>query len=204
MRGVNLRPVVLRFAVPFALIAVALCAGVGIFQRAKAQDRPAKMVGGSTAVARTGTAAKIAAPLVIASGTKFANVRGLATDPSGELYISLSETPAPQNCVRSAISVPRNVGNETGASNAARIPLTIFSNCTVARTEDPSGIAVVSGDSVYLANRAQNSIRLLDMITGKVSAVPLAAKGKFAAQSASSNLDPYEPAGLASNRQGNL
>ena len=203
-----MRPVVLRFAFSFALITAALCAGVGIFQRAKAQDRPVKIADGAT-ISRMGTAAKIAAPLVITSGTRFANVRGLATDTSGGLYISLFTTPASQDCVSSAISVPSGVGNETGeagtgASNAVKIPLTIFSNCTVARAEDPSGITVVPGGSVYLANRAQNSIRLLDMITGKVSALPLAAKGKFAAQSASSNLDPYEPAGLASDREGNL
>jgi streptogramin lyase len=203
-----LRPVVLRLAVPFALIAAALCASIGIFQPAKAQDRPVKIADGAI-ISHTSTAAKTAAPLVIASGTRFANVRGLASDASGGLYISLSTTPAPQDCVSSAISVPRSVGNETGEagtglSNAAKIPLTIFSDCTVARAEDPSGIAVVPGGSVYLANRAQNSIRLLDMITGKVSALPLAAKGKFAAQSASSNLDPHEPAGLASDREGNL
>ncbi len=204
-----MRPVVLRFAVPVALIAAALCAGIGIFQRARAQDRPTKIANGSVTIARTGTDTKNAMPLVIVSGTRFANVRGLATDASGGLYISLSATPAPQDCVSSAISLPRSAGNDqgeagAGASNAAGIPLTIFSNCTVARTEDPSGIAVLSGGRVYLANRAQNSIRLLDMITGKVSALPLAAKGKFAAQSASSNLDPYEPAGLASDREGNL
>src|SRR5690348_847565 len=134
MRGVSLRPVVLRFAVPFALIAAALCVGIGIFQHAKAQDRPVKIADGAI-ILRKGTAPKTAAPLVIASGTRFANVRGLASDASGGLYISLFTTPAPQDCVSSAISVPENTGTGTGASNAAKIPLTIFSNCTVARAE---------------------------------------------------------------------
>ena len=211
----------MRRAVPYFLTAVALiavaCAGGGILARAQeAADQAARMNAGSPAT----TAAKSA--LVVASGAKFANVRGLAADASGGLYISLSETPAPQDCVSSAISVPQ-IAEDHGADSestenaselkpaltdrnagAAKIPLTIFSNCMAVRAEDPSGIAVASGDSVFLANRAQNSIRLLDMITGKVSPVPLAANGKFAARGASSNLDPNGPAGLAAGRDGNL
>ena len=199
----------MRRAVLYFLTAVALTAlvyaGGGILARAQeAGHQAARTNAGSPAE----TAAK--SVLVIANGPKFANVHGLSTDASGGLYISLSETPAPQDCVSSAISVPHSVASESSASGnpasdvAAKTPLTIFSNCTVARAEDPSGVAVASGGSVFLANRAQNSIRLLDMITGKVSPVPLAANGKFVAHGASSDLDPNAPAGLAADRDGNL
>ena len=207
-----MRPVVLRFGVASVLIAAVFCAGGVASKRARAQEQEhfaATALANATRATAIASAAKTAAPLVIASGAKFANVRALATDASGGLYISLSATPAPQDCVSSLISVPRGTGSEANdvsaaASGVAKIPLTIFSNCTMARTEDPSGIAAAAGGKVYLANRAQNSIRLLDMITGKVSAVPVAANGKFAAQSASSNLDPYQPAGLAADHDGDL
>ena len=204
-----MRPVVLRLGVVFALIAAVLCAGSVISTRARAQEQERSSATALATATRASISTKTAAPLVVASGAAFANVRELATDVSGGLYISLSATPAPQDCVSSAISVPRNLGGETDdagalASGATKIPLTIFSNCTMAPTEDPSGIAIASGSSVYLANRGQSSIRLLDMITGKVSAVPLAANGKVSPQSASSNLDPYQPAGLTADRDGNL
>lgn len=197
----------MRRGVPYALTAIALiaaaCAGSGIL--ARAQEARARQATRTNAGLPAKTAAK--PPVVIASGAEFANVRGLATDASGGLYISLSATPAPQDCISSVISVPQSANAESGSTAsgaAAKIPLTIFSNCSMARTEDPSGIAVAPGGAVFLANRVQNSIRLLDMITGKVSAVPPVANGGSAARSASSNLDPYEPAGLAADRDENL
>ena len=208
-----MRPVVLRFGVASALIAAGLCAGSMTSKCARAQEQERSSGTDLASTTRaTASAPATKPPLVVASGSKFANVRGLATDSTGGLYVSLSATPAPQDCVSSAISIPRAVGSETegaGAiastpSNFAKIPLTIFSNCTVAKSEDPSGIAAAANGKVYLVNRSQNSIRLLDMITGKVATVPLGANGKFAARSASSNLDPYEPAGLAADRDGNL
>lgn len=207
-----MRPVALRFGVVSVLIAAVLCAGSVTSTRARAQSQEsssATPLASATRVRAGTSATKTAAPLVVASGAKFANVRALASDTSGGLYVSLSAASAPQDCISSVISIPRGIGSETNgvnaaASGAAKIPLTIFSNCTMARTEDPFGIAVAASGKVYLANRAQNSIRLLDMITGKVSAVPFVANGKFAAQSASSNLDPYQPAGLAADHDGNL
>lgn len=198
-----MRRVVLYFAATIALIASIFCAGVDS-GRANAQARASER----RLEVYVKTQSPASEPSVVASGAKFANVRALATDASGGLYISLSATPAPQDCVSSAISVPQALGVGKGVSDVAsngapKIPLTIFSNCTMARAEDPSGIAVATG-GVFLANRAQNSIRLLDMITGKVSAVPFVAKSSAPPPLASSNLAPYQPEGLATDRDGNL
>lgn len=211
-----MRRAVLYFLTAVALVAV-VCAS-GKFERASAQEpAPASRL---QVYVKTQSPPKDA--LVIASGAKFANVRGLAANASSGLYISLSETPAPQDCVSSAISVPQlaqdHAADSESATNASeirsastnrnagvrKIPLTIFSNCTVARNEDPSGIAVGPGGSVFLANRAQSSIRLLDMITGKVSPIPVGTNGSFSSRGASSNLGPNGPAGLAADRDGNL
>ncbi|HKF51022.1 MAG TPA: choice-of-anchor D domain-containing protein [Candidatus Acidoferrales bacterium] len=152
-------------------------------------DQPVAASPDSTA--NTGSAPS---PIVVASGAQFANVRGLATDAAGGLYISLSATPPAKNCVASSLSSP---------SGSAKQALTIFSNCTLAPSEDPSGIAIAPHNNIFLANRAQNTIRLLSMLTGKVAALPVAPKTS-AARAASSNLDPFEPAGLSSDAQGNL
>lgn len=210
MPGGNLRRVVLRCAAVGVLSAAVIFAGGEARLHAQAQQTRAARSNAATASA---TNAATARALVIASGAKYKTVRGLATDAAGGLYISLSQTPAPADCISSAIAVPRLATNSaaenstSGAANVAagaqKIPLTIFSNCTLARGEDPSGIAATLSGDVYLANRAQNSVRLLDMATGEVSAVPAAA-AKNAAQAASSSLSPYEPAGLAVDRGGNL
>jgi streptogramin lyase len=204
MRGENLRRVVLRFAAATALIATIFWVAGESFKRVDARQVAAAR---AVSVASNASAKNaVAAPLVVASGAEYANVRGLAVDAAGGLYISLSATPPPQDCVSSAISVPSDAQNGV-SSNAVKIPLTIFSNCTLARAEDPSGIAVTPQGQVFLANRTQNSIRLLDMITGKVAAVPAASvkNGAAAASSnSSSNLEPYQPAGLAIDRDGNL
>ncbi|HLW83364.1 MAG TPA: choice-of-anchor D domain-containing protein [Candidatus Acidoferrales bacterium] len=194
----------LRFAAATALIATIFWVAGESFKRVDARQVAAER---GVSVAPNASAKNVvAAPLVVASGAEYANVRGLALDAAGGLYISLSATPPPQDCVSSAISAPSDAQNGA-SSSATKIPLTIFSNCTLARAEDPSGIAVRLQGQVYLANRTQNSIRLLDMITGKVATVP-AASGKngaaAASSSASSNLEPYQPAGLAIDRDGNL
>lgn len=201
-----MRRVVLRCAAAGALSAAVIFAGGAARLHAQAQSAARETAARAAAAASARNAAQA---LVIAGGAEYADVRALATDAAGGLYISLAQTPAPADCVRSAIAVPQTAANGAAqnsaagaaqdASRAAKIPLTIFSNCTLARSEDPSGIAVTLGGNVYLANRAQNSVRLLDMATGKVSAVPAAAENAAAA-----NLRPYQPAGLAVDRGGNL
>jgi sugar lactone lactonase YvrE len=181
-----LRRVVLRFAAVFALLATLIWVVSQNSTRAEAQQQ-------ASAPRETAVSASTP-PLIVVSGAQYANVRGLATDAAGGLYISLSATPPAKNCVTSAVSSP---------SGTVRLALTIFSNCTLAPSEDPSGIALASGSTVYLANRAQNTIRLLDMLTGKVTAIPLG-PGNSAAQPQSSNLDPFEPAGLSADKEGNL
>lgn len=145
-------------------------------------------------------------PIIVASGTQYANVRALATDVAGGLYISLSSTPPAKNCVSSLLK-PSNTANSNvrgTAAGSAPLTLTIFSNCTLAPLEDPYGIAVAPQDKIYLANRAQNTIRLLDMLSGRVLALPSGSAKNVAQRGASSNVDPYLPAGLASDPQGNL
>lgn len=143
------------------------------------------------------TAAAIA-PVVIASGTQYAGVRGLAVDAAGSLYISLETTPAPAQCV----ARPASSSSES-SSAGAKIGVTIFSNCTAVPGEDPSGIAVTPRGHVFLANLRQNRIRFLDMSTGSVTIVPASA-AKNAALSSTSNLDLFEPAGLAIDASRNL
>lgn len=147
------------------------------------------------------TSAQAHAPIVVATGAQYANVRALARDMANGLYISLSSTPAPKNCVSSTATPPTRPNT---ASTPVPLTLTIFSNCAVAPSEDPYGIAVAPGNKIYLANRAQNTIRLLDMVGGKVSALPAGAVKNASQNQASSNVDPYQPAGLASDGQGNL
>lgn len=146
--------------------------------------------------------------IVVASGSQYANVRALATDAARGLYISLSSTPPAKNCV-SSLPQPATAAADSSSSTAAAaatipLTLTIFSNCTLAPSEDPFGIATAPANKIYLANRAQNTIRLLDMLSGKVLALPAGSSKNLAEGEASSNLDPYLPAGLASDAQGNL
>lgn len=162
----------------------------------------------SNSFASTSSAsAQAHAPIIVASGAQYANVRALATDFAGGLYISLSSTPPAKNCVSSLLKSPASEASSNAhGTTAASAPLTVtvFSNCTLAPSEDPYGIAVVPGSKIYLANRAQNTIRLLDMLTGNVAAVPIGAAKTLAQGGASSNLDPYLPAGLSSDAQGDL
>ncbi|MGB6483252.1 MAG: choice-of-anchor D domain-containing protein [Candidatus Acidiferrales bacterium] len=183
-----MRRAVLRIAAVFALLATLIWVVSQNSSRAEAQQSSAPHA------AATSAATTPASPIVVASGAQYANVRGLATDAAGGLYISLSATPPSKNCVTSAVSSP---------SAGAKLALTIFSNCALAPSEDPSGIALTTGNKVYLANRAQNTIRLLDMLTGIVAAVPLGSASN-SAQPRSSNLDPFEPAGLSADTEGNL
>src|SRR6185437_11389441 len=85
----------------------------------------------------------------------------------------------------------------------AKITVTVFWDCASAPTEDPSGIAVTAEGRVFLANQLQNRIRLLDMTSGKVSVVP-ATTAKSVAHSSTSNLDLFQPAGLAVDENRNL
>jgi streptogramin lyase len=193
-----LRRVVWRFAAVFALLATLIWVVGQNGSRAEAQQRsPAPRVTPVSTPA-TGTPGAPATPVVVVSGAQYANVRGLATDAAGGLYISLSATPPAKNCVTSSVSP--GIGSPDAT---ASIALTIFSNCTLAPSEDPSGIAMAPASKVYLANRAQNTIRLLDMLTGKVAAIPLGSANSVA-RPQSGNLDPFEPAGLASDIEGNL
>jgi streptogramin lyase len=177
-----------RVLVAFALVATLVWVVSEHSTFAHAQESSA-----TRAAASSVSAASTPSPIIIASGAQYANVRGLATDAAGGLYISLSATPPASNCVTSNIT----------PNGGAKLAVTVFSNCKLAPSEDPAGIAVVPQNEVYLANRAQNTIRLLNMLTGKVATVPLGS-GNAAAQPTSSNLDPFEPAGLASDPVGNL
>ncbi|HEV2287398.1 MAG TPA: choice-of-anchor D domain-containing protein [Candidatus Acidoferrales bacterium] len=130
------------------------------------------------------------AALTVASGAQYANVRGLAVDAANELYVSLSAMPPAAQCV--------SPGTTTSASKsklAANLTVIVFSNCASAPNEDPSGIAVTPQGQVYLANRLQNTIRLLDTVGGKVTVVPRAMQNGAAASA--SHLNLFEPAGLS-------
>ncbi|HEV2490937.1 MAG TPA: choice-of-anchor D domain-containing protein [Candidatus Acidoferrales bacterium] len=131
--------------------------------------------------------------IVIASGAQLADIRGLAVDAAGNVFISSEISPAPAQCIARSV--------------AAHVSVTVFSNCAAARVEDPSGIAVaLSGTRVFLANRAQNSIRRLDMLTGKVTIEP-EAKTRSEQGTNSSSTSQFtlaEPAGLATDAAGNL
>jgi len=140
-------------------------------------------------------------PVVIASGQQYAGVRGLAIDAAGSLYISLVTNPAPANCVSHPSGIQSN-GSPRSAPNV-KITVTVFSDCASTPTEDPSGIAVTPEGRVFLANQLQNRIRLLDMTSGKVAVVPAAA-GNNVAHSGTSNLDLFQPAGLAVDESRNL
>lgn len=141
-----------------------------------------------------------AQPVVVASGRQYAGVRGLAVDAAGNLYVSLVATPAPANCV----SHPGSQSNSSPRSAAsAKIVVTVFSDCTSTPTEDPSGIAVTPEGHVFLVNQLQSRIRSLDMTSGKVAVVPATA-AKNAAHSSTSNLDLFQPAGLAVDETRNL
>lgn len=135
-----------------------------------------------------------AQPIVIASGQPYAGVRGLAVDAAGNLYISLVTNPAPANCVFHPGS--NQFDSSSHSAPNAKIAVTIFSNCASTPTEDPSGIAATPEGRVFLANQLQNRVRLLDMTSGKVSVVPATA-AKNVAHSSTSNLDLFQPAGLA-------
>jgi large repetitive protein len=179
-----------RVLAVFALLATLIWIVSQNSIRAEAQEQASdpRSAGASAAAAP-------AVPVIIVSGAQYANVRGLATDAAGALYVSLSATPPSKNCVTSTTT--------TAGQTTAKLTLTVFSNCAIAPTEDPSGIAVAPGNKVYLANRLQNSIRLLNMTTGSVTAIPLGAANGTGG-GASSNVDPFQPAGLASDSQGNL
>ena len=133
-------------------------------------------------------------PIVIASGAQYAGVRGLAVDAAGSLYISLVTSPAPANCVSHPSSSQSNGSPHPAAG--AKTFVTVFSDCVSTPSENPSGIAATPEGRVFLANQLQNRIRLLDMASGKVSVVPATA-AKNAAHSSTSNLDLFQPAGLA-------
>ena len=156
-----------------------------IFKPAEAQQKTAS---------RTANAA---APIAVVSGAQYAGVRGLAVDAAGSLYISLETNPAPARCVS------RSANTTSNSPGASEITVTVFSDCTSTPAENPSGIAVTPEGRVFLANRLQNRIRLLDMATGKVAVVPAPA-AKNAARSGTSNLDLFEPAGLAMDLTRNL
>lgn len=137
------------------------------------------------------------APLTVASGAQYANVRGLAVDAANELYVSLSATPPAAQCVS-----PGTVNSSAKSKSAVNVTVIVFSNCVSAPSEDPSGIAVTPQGQVYLANQLQNTIRLLDTVSGKVTVVPGAMKNGAAASA--SNLNLFEPAGLSLDTLKNL
>jgi streptogramin lyase len=125
--------------------------------------------------------------IVIASSARLTDIRGIAVDAGGNVFISSEVSPAPAQCIARSV--------------AAHVSVTLFSNCATVPAEDPSGIAATrDGSSVYLANRTQNSIRLLDMITGKVSIEP----GGSASNAKASQFTLAAPAGLAKDAAGNL
>lgn len=191
-----MRRIVLRFGVLFALFTTLALVGAGATRVEAQSQAPANhpVASTSTRASSIANAVPTVAPVVIASGAQYANVRGLATDAAGGLYVSLSATPPAKSCV---------VSSPNSGSGSAKLALTVFSNCTLAPSEDPSGIAIAPRNKVFLANRAQNTIRLLDMLTGKVAALPTGS-APGTAHATVSNLDPFEPAGLSSDAQGNL
>jgi hypothetical protein len=133
--------------------------------------------------------------LVIASGPQMADIRGIAVDAAGNVYISSVVSPAPATCVARSV--------------AAHVSVTIFSNCKSAPAEDPSGIAVTTnGSHLFLANREHNSVLLLDMRTGKVVLLPgagsNASQASDAAGTAANQIKLAEPAGLALDPMQNL
>lgn len=133
--------------------------------------------------------------IVIAEGARLADIRGIAVDAGGNVFISSEASPAPSECVA------RDV--------AAHISVAIFSNCASAQGEDPSGIAVTrDGSRVFLANQAQNSVRLLDMTSGKVSLEPRANSRTTQSPSVTgadaSQFTLASPAGLAADGAENL
>ena len=139
----------------------------------------------------------VAAPraIVIASGAQLADIRGIAVDAAGNVFITAEISPEPERCI--------------ARSGAAHVSVTLFSNCVSARGEDPSGIAATSnGLSLFLANRTQNSIRMLDMLTGKVALEPLArTRSSQGANLSGVNASQFTlagPAGLAMDAAGNL
>ncbi|HEV2615674.1 MAG TPA: choice-of-anchor D domain-containing protein [Candidatus Acidoferrales bacterium] len=146
-------------------------------------------------VAAEGHAAP-AQPVVIVSGDQYAGTRGLAVDAAGNLYISLVANPAPSHCVSRPTS-------GSAHSPLPKLSVTVFSNCASTPGESPSGIASTAEGRVFLANQLQNRIRLLDMTSGKVAVVPASA-AKNISRSATSNLDLFEPAGLALDETRNL
>lgn len=132
---------------------------------------------------------------MIASGAQLAAIRGIAVDAAGNVFISAEISPAPAGCVAQSV--------------AAHVSVAIFSNCETARAEDPSGIAATNdGLRIFLANQTQNSIRLLDMITGKVSVEPdanLHSKlNSSVAGASASQFSLASPSGLAIDAAGNL
>ncbi|MHB8413264.1 MAG: choice-of-anchor D domain-containing protein [Candidatus Acidiferrales bacterium] len=175
-----------RVLTVLALFATLIWVFSTIFRPAEAQQSTASQT------------ASGATPIVIVSGAQYAGVRGLAVDASGSLYISLEANPAPTRCVsRSARNASSNSPGES------KLTVTVFSDCASTPAENPSGIAVTPEGRVFLANRLQNRIRLLDMATGKVAVVPSPA-AKNAARAGTSNLDLFEPAGLAMDLTQNL
>ena len=174
-----------RVLTVLALFATLLLILSVIFKPAEAQQSTASRPGNA------------ATPIAVVSGAQYTGVRGLAVDATGSLYISLDTNPAPARCVSRSANASRNL------PGASKIAVTVFSDCTSTPAENPSGIAVTPEGRVFLANRLQSRIRLLDMATGKVAVVPAPA-AKNAARSGTSNLDLFQPAGLAMDLARNL
>ena len=175
------------------LTVFALAAG-GFFLYARAQQVPNEPVrAGQTSVAHATGAAPRA--VVIASGAQLRDIRGIAVDAAGNVFISAEISPAPERCIASSV--------------AANISVAIFSNCASAPGEDPSGIAATrTGAGIFLANRTQNSIRLLDMLTGRVAVEPGASlrieQGAKISGLSASQFTLAEPNGLATDSAENL
>ncbi|HEV2298305.1 MAG TPA: choice-of-anchor D domain-containing protein [Candidatus Acidoferrales bacterium] len=166
-----------------ALLASTVLVAGRLFPSARAQQ---------ASVAPTSAAPRA---VVIASGDQLTDIRGLALGAAGNVFISAEISPAPAECLAKSV--------------AAHVSVAIFSNCASARGEDPSGIAAKSnGAGIFLANRTQNSIRLLDMTTGNVSLEPGAnSRGKQSANISGVSASQFTlagPAGLATNSGGNL